>query len=45
MELRTRREWMTAGGVKEFFFFWLSNDSDNDNDTDNDKVMCCVKVL
>ena len=47
MELRTRREWRTAGGVKEFFYFllWLSNDSDNDNDTDNDKVMCCVKVL
>ena len=33
MELRTRREWWTAGGVKEFFFLlWLSNDNDNDND-------------
>ena len=36
MELRTRREWRTVGGVKEFFLFllWLSNDNDNDNDND-----------
>ena len=38
MELRTQREWWTAGGVKEFLFclLWLSNDHDNDNDNDND---------